>query len=107
MISKKNKISKQFFPQVMKGKRKTGVFADIIITPSLSYTFHAGVVISKKNVKTAVMRNIVKRLFYNRISLKKDVIPQKTYILYIKKPVTKESLEEFKKDLYELCEFSP
>ncbi len=106
MISKKNKISKDFFPQVMKGKRKLGKFADIIISPSLSHKVHAGVVISKKNVKTAVLRNTLKRMFYNKISVQKDRIPQKTYVLYVKKLITKDMLEEFKKDLYELCIFS-
>lgn len=106
MISKKHKISKSFFPQVLRGKRKNGIFADIIITPSLSDVFHAGVVISKKKVKTAVLRNSIKRLFYTCLQEQKDFIPNKTYVLFIKKSVTKELLDEYKKDIYELCNFS-
>lgn len=100
MIPKKNKVPKQAFPGVMKGKQFPGAMVTVIITQSISgNTTHGAVIIAKKYAKKAVMRNLIKRIMFREIQKNMDTLPKKTLVFMVKKAVTQDSLQHFHKEV--------
>lgn len=111
MIAKKYKVSKQFFPQVMKGRVFSGIYTKITISKSISEKNpHFAVVISKKHLKKAYQRNLVKRMIFDLCAENSSKFPIKTIVFSVQKsiPFSKNRIENktiketLKKEVQEL-----
>lgn len=106
MLSSRYRISKKYFPQVLRGKtyqndlfRVVFHYNDMLTTPKI------GVVVPTKIVKTAVARNYTKRLTYSFLEKELKKIPNHFITIFPKESLykTTRSLKEIKNSLLELC----
>jgi ribonuclease P protein component len=87
MISSQFRISKSFFPQVIKGAHFSGNFIKIIISNPITNHSKCAAIISKKYYKRATQRNYIKRVIYNIFQKNIPFLPKKTYIIMIIKKI--------------------
>lgn len=88
MIKKEFRVSKKHFPAVLKGPSINGTYFRVIVSPSISNNpFNCGVILSKKYVKKAATRNLIRRSVFRIISQYSTVLPKKTYIFNIIKQI--------------------
>jgi ribonuclease P protein component len=91
MISHAKRISKHYFPGILRNPSISGVYFKAIIAPSISgSTTHAAVIISKKYAKLAVTRNHFRRTVFKVISDHLKTLPKKSIIFVMQKPITHE-----------------
>lgn len=95
MLPKKNKLNRSIFNEVFKkGVFKNTPFFNVKIinykeTPNNIGLF--SIIISKKVVKKATKRNLIKRRFYNIIFQNKDLIQNtknKVYLFFLKEDIS-------------------
>lgn len=101
MIASKYRISKRFFPQVMKGASFSGIYFKAIVSNPISNHQNFGVIISKKHLKKAVDRNYTKRVLYQFFQQNVEFFPNKAIVcLMIKKiPENLTIFQEITKDI--------
>lgn len=102
MITSKYRISKQFFPQVMKSTHSTGTYLKVVLSAPISKHSNFSAVISKKYAKLANDRNYIKRVIYQFFMENIDLLPQNKAIvcLMVKKiPENADKYELITKDL--------
>ena len=81
MIKKELRVSKKYFPAVMRGPSINGTYFRVTISNSISdEKFNVAVVISKKHAKKSVTRNFIRRSIFRIISESSHVLPKKTLI---------------------------
>lgn len=91
MISHAKRISKHYFPGILRNPSISGVYFKAIIAPSISgNTTHATVIISKKHAKLAVTRNSFRRIVFKMISDHLKTLPKKSIIFVMQKSIVHE-----------------
>ena len=100
MIKKESRIPKKYFPQVLKGSSLHGEFFRVTLSSPISdFSPNCAVILSKKHIKKANQRNLVKRLIYKVISDNFTILPKKTLVFSVVKSIslgkTKEERKEF------------
>lgn len=88
MISSKYRISKQYFPTILRNPSISGVYFRAVVVPSFSVDKpHFAVIISKKHAKLAVTRNLFRRTVYHIIHNQINKLPIKSIIFVMQKAV--------------------
>ncbi len=85
MIGSANRIKKQSFPGVLRGKSVLGLYFKAILTDLGDKNTQIGVVLPKKYAKTAVLRNLIRRTVYGQTVPYLDKIPYKNIAFLLQK----------------------
>ena len=88
MILSKYRISKSHFPLILRNPSLSGDYFRVVIAPSISKELpNFSVIISKKHVKLAVMRNLFRRTVYQVIHDQITQLPVKSIIFVMQKSI--------------------
>ena len=88
MISSKYRISKSYFPTILRNPSISGDYFRAVIAPSISKDLpHFATIISKKHAKLAVMRNLFRRTVYQVIHDQISQLPVKSIIFVMQKSI--------------------
>lgn len=105
MINRKYRISKAFFPKILKNPSISGAYLRIVVAPPISLKNPSfAVIIAKKQAKLAVTRNLFRRTIFKNILEHIDQFPHKSFIFILQKtPVNKKTItKEIKIDTEDL-----
>lgn len=96
MFSKSQRLTRQAFTTTRKrGVTLTHPLFSVFIGASPDLINHYSVVVSTKISKKAVVRNKIRRLFYNAFEIvSPHILSHKSYIVYVRTPILKTNLKE-------------
>jgi ribonuclease P protein component len=107
MLSKKYRFKNFDFGKFQKSfKISDDIFILMKIDPE-NNTKKFSVVVDKKNIKKAVIRNKIKRKIYEIIRLNLDKIPIGYYLIKIKEDISKEKFKDLENKLMNLFKNVP
>ncbi len=87
MLSKENRIPKTLYSTLLRKSRVFSIDETTIRFSSVEKNSIFSIIVSGKVSKKAVQRNLIKRVFYNKIKEKgvSSKIPQKALFIYVSK----------------------
>jgi len=103
MLSKKYRFKNFDFKKFQNSFKISNNFFILMKIPSEDNIPKFSVVVDKKNIKKATVRNKIKRKIYEIIRLNLEEIPLGYYLIKVKKDISKEKLEDIKSKL--MCLF--
>lgn len=91
MIPRKNNIPTKYFPAVLKGQSFFGSYFRVVVSGVISdQKPHIAVVVAKKYGKLATERNLFRRSISAEIMKYIDLLPYKTIVFLVQKPISYE-----------------
>lgn len=103
MIPKKNRFSRRLFEKAFRRSRKIKIDDMIFLVSDDHRESHCAVVVSKKNAKSAVQRNRIRRQIYE--SMRHNLLPhiqQKNVICLYKNAQIRKNSQDYKNMLQKL-----
>ena len=104
MLAKKNKLDTRLFKETLKAGRSYyfDFFSIKVLKNTSSENSRVAFVASKKQFKTAVERNLIRRKGFNIIkNLYKNIAPSYILIFFLKKEATQLSFDDFRKKIFD------
>lgn len=80
-------------------RRKSGRFLSVYVKPNQHQLARLGVVVGKKQLRTAVARNFAKRIIREEFRLQRQNLPAADYVIRVVAPVSKSHASAVRKEL--------
>ncbi|MHB1676342.1 MAG: ribonuclease P protein component [Sulfuriferula sp.] len=80
-------------------RRKSGRYLSVYVKPNFSALARLGIVVGKKQLRTAVARNFAKRIIREEFRLQRVNLPAADYVVRVTKPINKSEAPLVRKEL--------